>query len=193
MRSDVVLGLDQFLQFFGEITVSKIVGFGLAIFFCWKIYRQVQKFFDNKKNMLIEQHEAKKEQDEKINTLLEEVNKYPQYREQSRKIQQEFRDEIDGLKESQQALVETQQLIQDTLQDMQEKNERRERNKLRDKLLQNYRYYTDKEKNPKQVITRMENDAFWELFSDYEDMGGDGYMHTVVQPAMNMLKIIDNF
>ena len=78
------------------------------------------------------------------------------------------------------------------LKDMQEKNERRERNKLRDKLLQNYRYYTDKDKNSSQTWTRMESEAFWELFRDYEDMNGDGYMHTVVQPAMNLLKIIDN-
>lgn len=185
-------GLDQFLQLFGEVTLSKIITFGLAVFFCWKIYQQVKKFFENKKKVLIEQHEAKKEQDEKINTLLEEVNKYPQYREQSRRIQQEFRDEIDGLKESQKTLVETQQSIQGTLQEMQEKNDRRERNKLRDKLLQSYRYYTNEERNPNQGWTRMESEAFWELFGDYEDMGGDGYMHTVVQPAMNSLKIIEN-
>ena len=39
----------------------------------------------------------------------------------------------------------------------------------------------------------MESEAFWELFRDYEDVNGDGHMHTVVQPAMNLLKVIDNF
>ena len=34
-------------------------------------------------------------------------------------------------------------------------------------------------------------EAFWELFKEYEDAGGDGYIHTVVQPAMNLLKVID--
>lgn len=188
-----MIGLEQFLALFGNVTVTKIISFGLAIFFCWKMYQQVKKFFDNKKKVLIEQHEAKKEQDEKVNILLEEVNKYPQYREQSRKIQQEFRDEIDGLKESQKVLANTQQCIQITLKDMQEKNERRERNKLRDKLLQSYRYYTDKTRNPTQSWTRMESEAFWELFGDYEDMGGNGYIHTVVQSAMNALKIIDDY
>ena len=38
---------------------------------------------------------------------------------------------------------------------------------------------------------RMEAEAFWELFKEYEDAGGDGYIHTVVQPAMNLLKVID--
>ena len=38
---------------------------------------------------------------------------------------------------------------------------------------------------------RMEAEAFWELFKEHEDAGGDGYIHTVVQPAMNLLKVID--
>lgn len=174
-----MIGTEEFLQFFGDITISKVVGFILAILFCWKIYQQIKKFFDNKKEILIRNHEAEKEKDEKLNKALEEVAKYPQYREQSRKIQQEFRKEIDGIKE--------------ILTEMQEKQERRERNKLRDKLLQSYRYYTNLERNPNQTWTRMESEAFWELFRDYEDMNGDGYIHTVVQPAMNLLKIIDNF
>ena len=37
----------------------------------------------------------------------------------------------------------------------------------------------------------MEAEAFWELFKEHEDAGGDGYIHTVVQPAMNLLKVID--
>lgn len=172
-------GLEEFLQFFGGVTVSKIIAFGFAIFFCWKIYQQIKKFLDNKKEILIKKYEAEKEKDKQLKTALEEVSKYPQYREQSRQIQREFREEIDGIKE--------------ILKDMQEKQERRERNKLRDKLLQSYRYYTNEERNPNQTWTRMESEAFWELFRDYEDMNGDGYMHTVVQPAMNLLKIIDNF
>ena len=37
----------------------------------------------------------------------------------------------------------------------------------------------------------MEAEAFRELFGDYERAGGDGYMHSVVQPAMNRLRIDD--
>ena len=191
MRYDVI-GFEQFIQLFGNITLAKIIVFILAAFFCWKIYQQIKKFFDNKKEILIRNHEAEKEKDEKLNKALEEVAKYPQYREQSRKIQREFRQEIDELKVSQKTLVEKQQNIQDTLKDMQEKQDRREKNKLRDKLLQSYRHYTSMEINPNQTWTEMESEAFWELFRDYEDAGGDGYMHTIVQPAMNLLKIIKN-
>lgn len=194
MKGDkIVLGFEQFLQTFGDITLSKVVTIILVIVFLWGIYKQIKKFLENKKKVLIEKHESEKLKDEQLKKVLDEVNKYPQYREQSRKIQKEFRDEIDGLKESQKVLENTQQCIQITLKDMQEKNERRERNKLRDKLLQSYRYYTDKTRNPTQSWTRMESEAFWELFGDYEDMGGNDYIHTIVQPAMNNLKIIDNF
>ena len=74
---------------------------------------------------------------------------------------------------------------------MEEDAKRRERSKLRDLLLQSYRYYTDKERNPLGTWTSMEAEAFWELFKEYEDAGGNGYIHTVVQPAMNLLKVID--
>ena len=188
-----MVGLEEFLTLFGDVKLSNLIIMGFAGVFCYGIYKQIAKFLKNKENLAIQKHEAEKEKDEKINQVLEEVNKYPQYREQSRQIQQAFRQEIDGLKQSQNELVITQQSIQDTLKDMQEKRDRRERNKLRDKLLQSYRYYTDLKRNPEQSWTKMESEAFWELFRDYEDMGGDGYMHTVVQPAMNLLKIVDNF
>ena len=75
--------------------------------------------------------------------------------------------------------------------EMEEDSKRRERNKLQDRLLQSYRYYTNTERNPEQTWTKMEAEAFWELFGDYERLNGDGYMHTVVQPAMNKLTVIE--
>lgn len=186
-----MIGFEQFLKTFGDITLSKIIVFILAIVFLFGIYKQIKKFLDNKKNVLIEKHEAEKLKDEQLQKVLEEVNKYPQYKEQSRQIQKQFREEIDGVKESQNRLAESQQQIIESINDMRQKQEKRERNKLRDKLLQLYRYYTDKERNPDQTWTQMESEAFWELFRDYEDMNGDGYMHTVVQPAMSLLKVID--
>jgi hypothetical protein len=64
------------------------------------------------------------------------------------------------------------------------------RNELREKLLSNYRYYTSLENNPKQEWNEMEADAFWHLFSDYEKLGGNGFMHNTVKPAMESLKVI---
>lgn len=63
-------------------------------------------------------------------------------------------------------------------------------NKLRDRLLQIYRFYSSDEKNPLQAWTEMEKDAFDQLFKDYEKLGGDGYMHSVVEPEMRNLEVI---
>ena len=188
-----MIGFEQFLQTFGDITLSKIIVFILAIVFLFGIYKQIKKFLNNKKDVLIEKHEAEKLKDEQLQKVLEEVNKYPKYREQSRQIQKELREEIDGVKSAQKHLADSQKEIIETINDMRLKQEKRERNKLRDKLLHLYRFYTDKERNPDQVWSRMDSETFWELFGDYEDMGGDGYIHTIVQPAMNLLKIVDEF
>ena len=186
-----MIGFEQFLELFGNVTVSTLVVGGLALFFCYKGYKQFVKFLENKKNLAIKKYEAEKEKDKQLKTALAEVAKYPEYREQSRKIQQEFRKEIDGLKEVQGTLSKTQEEIHQTLVDMKATMDKRERNKIRDRLLQMYRYYTNEKTNPNHTITRMEHEAFWELFGDYEEAGGDGYMHSVVQPEMNKLDIID--
>ena len=36
----------------------------------------------------------------------------------------------------------------------------------------------------------MEAEAFWKIFKDYEELKGNGYVHTEVQPAMNELEVI---
>ena len=57
-------------------------------------------------------------------------------------------------------------------------------------MMQSYRYFTSEEKNPLQAWSEMEADAFWEIFGDYEKMGGNGHVHTEVQPAMRRLEVI---
>lgn len=63
-------------------------------------------------------------------------------------------------------------------------------NKLSDKLLRSYQYYTNESKNPMLAWSEMERDAFNKLFSDYEELGGNGYMHDTVQPAMKALEVV---
>ena len=60
----------------------------------------------------------------------------------------------------------------------------------RDRLLQSYRYYTSTEKNPMGAWSEMEKEAFDKLFKTYERMGGDGLLHTEVEPAMAKLDVI---
>lgn len=174
-----VVGLDYIVESFGNISLTQIIAFGCAIAAIIQLYRIAKKYFVQKYEVEKERREEDKQRDIKLNYVLDEVNKYPQYREKSREIQKELRGEI-------QTLSQAQKEIYDALKELQEDFKVRERNKLRDKLLQSYRYYT------KQTHwTTMEAEAFWALFKDYEDAGGDGYMHTVVQPAMNLLQIIE--
>lgn len=74
------------------------------------------------------------------------------------------------------------------VEDMDALNNRAKCNELRDRLLQLYRYYTG-DRNPTNSWTEMEAEAFWSLFDSYEELGGDGYMHETVQPAMQELEI----
>lgn len=71
-----------------------------------------------------------------------------------------------------------------------EDTERLKRNELREKLLSSFRHYTSLELNPKQEWNEMEAEAFWHLFSDYEKLNGNGYMHSTVKPAMEKLTVV---
>lgn len=170
-------GLDEFIGLFGKITVGNAVQFMLAAGFLFLIYRKVRDY-------LIQRHDADQERDANLKEALDAVRKYPEYRQQSIKIQHD-------LEEKMQSLHDAQEEIARRLADMENDSKRRERNKLRDRLIQNYRYYTSKEHNPGHAWSRMEADAFWESFRDYEAADGDGYIHTVVQPEMDLLEIVE--
>lgn len=169
--------MDYFLNFFGSVTVKDVAYFILAASFLVFCGRKISKFF-------ISKYEAEKVKNDQLAEALEAVRKYPEYRQQSINIQQKLEDEISATKELQNDIVKR-------LKKIEEDSMRRERNKLRDRLLQNFRFFSGKETNPLQAWTRMESEAFWELFKDYEDSGGNGYVHTEVQPVMNRLEIIE--
>lgn len=168
----------SFIDAFGNITVLDVAIFIAAIVFLILCYRKV-------KDYLIAKHDADKLRDEQLKEALTAVRKYPEYRKQSIQIQHELEDENCAVRKDIQALTKR-------IEKMEEDTKRRERNKIRDRLLQNYRYYTNTETNPTQSWSRMEADAFWELFKEYEENGGDGYMHSEVQPAMNKLTIVEH-
>lgn len=171
-------GFEQFLQTFGGFTIEKLIILVLAIVFCVMIYKKIKNYF-------VDRYKVEEKRDEQLKTALDEVNKYPQYRAQSIKMQEYFQKEIDELKFSVEEIKEAVRILQ-------EDEHKRDKNKLRDRLLQSYRYYMNREQNPKREWTKMEAEAFWELFKDYESLGGNGYIHTVVQPAMNLLTVVDN-
>ncbi len=170
-------GLEEFIEVFGGLTVANLVKIVLIGVFLRFVYIKIRDYFKIR-------IEAENEREEKLGKCLSAISKYPEYRQQSREMQQNLQGQIDDLRVIQREVVTG-------LKDLRATMEKRERNKLRSKLLQYYRVYANPEKNPSQTWTVMESDAFWELFKDYEELNGDGYMHTEVQPAMNKLTIIE--
>ena len=72
------------------------------------------------------------------------------------------------------------------LECMQRKENETKLKELKDSLI---RYY-NKYKNVGEW-SKLEKDAFWDLFEDYEKRGGDGYIHSIVEPVMRELREID--
>lgn len=176
--------LDQFLAVFGDITLGEVVTFALAIFFLFAIYKEIKKFNDAKIAEQQKKAEEEKAQKKKLDEAWDVAQKYQTYHKESIDIR-------DGLKKEIQEIREYCSALMKRFEEIEEQNKKRECSKLRDMLLQNYRYYTNVSQNPSQSWTRMESEAFWELFREYEEAGGNGYMHTVVQPEMERLHVVE--
>ena len=176
--------LDQFLETFGHITVGEVTVVLLAVFFGYAFYKELKKLNDSRiaeRQLKLEEERAQKK---KVDEAWAVTQKYPVYHQESIDIR-------DGLKKEIQEIRDYCSTLMKRFEEIEEQNKKRECSKLRDMLLQNYRYYTSETQNPSQSWTRMESEAFWELFREYEEAGGNGYMHTEVLPAMQRLNIIE--
>ena len=76
--------------------------------------------------------------------------------------------------------------IADTLSNMQKADNVTEMKKLKEKLVAYYNKYKNSD-----GWTSMDKEVFWDLFEDYENRGGDGFVHSKVEPVMRELKVID--
>lgn len=129
-------------------------------------------------------------QEQDIKKLQDIVDKLPEYREQSLKIQAELKDTDVSITE----LCETikNEVVENRKEVMQKLNrlEEREKNALRAKILEEHRFYTDEQRNPLKAWSEMEEHSFRKLVEDYEALGGNDYVHEIVLPDMNLLDVI---
>lgn len=169
-------GLDEFLNLFGHMTVIQVVEIILSIIFVFILWKKIKKYIND-------QHDAEQRRDAELQEALNGVRMYPIYRQQSIEIQQDLESKFDNVKEMCEGIMTR-------LDEIEKRRDKTERKKLQETLLQHYRMFTDLNKNPMQAWTEMEANAFWELFTEYEDKGGNGFMHSIVQPAMNKLAIV---
>lgn len=73
-----------------------------------------------------------------------------------------------------------------TLSDMKKKDNATEIKKLKDKIVGYYNKFKDVRE-----WTKVDKDVFWDLFDDYDARGGDGFVHSIIEPVMRQLKEID--
>ena len=176
-------GLEQFMNTFGGLTLGIVVDAIIAVIFISICYKKL-------KDKIIGSYAERQQQKADIEEALKGVRELPKYRQKSFEIQQE-------LKETDKSILDTCMKIQDGVKENQkilverlDKLEDRERNALRAKILDMHRMFTSKKMNPMQAWTEMERDAFNDLITDYESLNGNGHVHTVVIPEMNMLRVI---
>lgn len=128
--------------------------------------------------------------DAKIASLEAAVNALPGYRAQSLQIQQQLqssdKDILNLCTEIKNGVIDNQKVLNERL----DRLEKREKNSIRAKLLDEYRLFTDETKNPMLAWSEMEHHAFFELVRDYEDLHGNDYVHSTVIPAINELEVI---
>jgi hypothetical protein len=128
--------------------------------------------------------------DAKISALQAAVDALPSYRAQSLQIQTQLqttdREILSACEAIKQGVADNQRVLNERL----DRLESREKNVIRQKLLDEHRLFTNLERNPMKAWTEMEQHAFFKLVKDYEDLGGNDYVHSQVIPDMNRLEVI---
>jgi mRNA-degrading endonuclease RelE of RelBE toxin-antitoxin system len=131
-----------------------------------------------------------RERDAKIASLENAVNALPTYRAQSLQIQSQLQNADKEILAKCNDIKDSVKENQNVLNYRLDRLEKREKNTYRAKILDEYRLFTDERKNPMRAWSEMEHHAFFELVKDYEDLGGNDYVHSTVLPAMNELEVV---
>ena len=161
--------MEYFLQLFGAIPLSTVIVFIAAVTFLVVFCIRIYKF-------IVANHDKLQEKDETLKKIIDCL-------EEVKQEQKELKGAVNELRGAQQEIAEKQDAFE-------EQHRNHSLNKLRDRLLSSYHYYTDPKKNPLQAWSEMEKEAFDKLFYDYEELGGDGFMHSTVEPAMAALEVV---
>ena len=161
--------MDALITLCGDIPLSTVILTIVAIVFLIKIGKKVYKD-------IADFHDKRQERYAILSSIQEELIMI-------KKNQEKISKEMNELALGQEEIKEKQKVLEENHQDY-------ILTTSRDRLLQSYRYYTSTEKNPMGAWSEMEKEAFDKLFKTYERMGGDGLLHTEVEPAMAKLDVI---
>ena len=189
--------LELVLQAFGGLNFGSVIVFIAAfviVGMCFvKAYKLICKFHDEIQGKqvsfekVLEDNKVFEKEIKNIQPLIADLTtELKDTKETISKIS----DTQDYIVKEMKTLTETQNNLSKQVNDFEKDIRSQNLNRLRDRLLQIHRYYSNTDKNPLQAWTTMEKEAYDKLFADYEKLGGDGFMHSVVEPEMNSLDVI---
>lgn len=168
--------MQEFMEVFGGLTVANLAVLIAATVFIWRACAKAIK-------TITYWHDRFQQRDEDLKSVIHHIDNCPVWRDKTLEA-------IKGIHASISELSDKVEKNAEEVAKMKEKDMQRERNELRDRLLQLYRYFTSAEKNPMQAWSEMEADAFWDTYQDYVDRGGNSHIKSEVKPAMRDLTVI---
>lgn len=174
--------MDEFIQLFGKIPLSTVVIFIAAISFLIATGSKAYKF-------IVKTHDSLQEKNQVLDDLKKDVRELKEHTA-SKEQWKELKEKQSNLEEILNQILETQKILVEKQQTFEEENHSHNVNRLRDRLLQSYRYYTSEIKNPLLAWTEMEKEAFDNLLADYYAQGGNSFVHTKVDPEMASLEVV---
>lgn len=175
--------MDELLQIFGKIPLSDVIIFIAAMGFLVTIGMKVYK-------IIVSGHDAIQEKENLLEQLQKDIKEIKDNPTVTREEWKILKNKQDSLESVLNEILKTQKILAEKQENFEAENKAHNLNKLRDRLIQSYRYYTSEEKNPLKAWSEMEQEAFNNLFEDYETLGGNGFMHSTVAPAMSALEVI---
>ena len=128
--------------------------------------------------------------DAKIAALEAAIASLPAYRAKSADLRAELQNADKEILAACNEIKDSMAITRTTFNERIDRLEQREKNAIRAKILDEYRFLADVTKNPMLAWSEMEHHAFFELVKDYEDLHGNDYVHKTVIPAMNGLVVV---
>lgn len=175
--------MNEFIALFGsyEILGFNVKNICLLLAFIFAFYKKVYQ------GMWLPYYESQKAKDEMLQTTFKEVKTYHEHRvndrQQSFEVQKQLTDSI-------RTIAEKQSQMNEQIMKLDERNRKYELSSTRSELLKQYRYFANKNINPMLAWTEMEKHAFDDQFESYIQSGGNSFLVSVVQPAMEKLDVI---
>lgn len=174
---------NAFMEAFGGLTLGTVIIIIGAFIFLALGYKKFKEY-------LFKKHDLEQQYKNDLAEALAGVRKYPEYREQSHEIQLALKSDIRDINLKYDSLSLEVTRLSNKINKMEEADRKKDLSILKDKIIERYKFYTDPEINPTQSWNEMEAESFWELFHEYESRGGNGYMHSEVEPKMTALKVL---